>query len=358
MTTATQPTLTTNLRTVQCPACGYHYYADNCRAENPCTRCSILPVAPQTTDVIAPDQEPAPQSTPAGGRQDCPLGCGRVIPNEGGFVHYCVTKITYGRRVETTREYVGTFDGEAVIYGNAYYDVEARLSTYVAELRSEGWDRTATELDGGYACSCLSEASTGPRGPYALTCEGCGKAKREANFSRLEATDPVVLCDDCQAAAGARIKAAVLAQIAAEEPLAEPATPDQLHAEPPVPATAPVAIPPLSINACCLCDSALTYPGAPCPRCGCGPCLFCGGAHLFVRCPRVIAEQARLDRLERAGSGVDWHLEKNRAQFLLSLTHCGPSDRQALAGAYAAARGGTPELVLSTWLSWIEKAAA
>ena len=57
----------TTLRTVQCPTCGYHYFADTCRAENPCTRCGSLPAAPPTPP-LAPTASPdpaAPTAAPA-----------------------------------------------------------------------------------------------------------------------------------------------------------------------------------------------------------------------------------------------------------------------------------------------------
>lgn len=79
----------------------------------------------------------------------CPLGCGRQVSAEGDEIHYCVTKTKEGRKTVTHREYVGTFDGQAICYGNTQHDVEVPLRQYVEELGTSGMTRTATELDGG-----------------------------------------------------------------------------------------------------------------------------------------------------------------------------------------------------------------
>ena len=79
----------------------------------------------------------------------CPLGCGREISAEADDIHYCVTKIRIGRKVETHREYVGTWDGRAMFYGACYDEVKRQLRPYREEMFASGLTRTVGELDGG-----------------------------------------------------------------------------------------------------------------------------------------------------------------------------------------------------------------
>jgi hypothetical protein len=79
----------------------------------------------------------------------CPLGCGRQVSAEQDEIHYCVTTIRSGRKVTTSREYVGTWDGEAVFYGACHDEVERQLRPYREEQLAIGLTHTATELDGG-----------------------------------------------------------------------------------------------------------------------------------------------------------------------------------------------------------------
>lgn len=79
----------------------------------------------------------------------CPLGCGRQVSAEGDDIHYCVTKTANGRKVETHREYVATWDGEALFYGDERGEVEADLQAYREEQLASGLMHTAAELDGG-----------------------------------------------------------------------------------------------------------------------------------------------------------------------------------------------------------------
>lgn len=78
----------------------------------------------------------------------CPLGCGHQVAAEGSHIHYCVIK---AKDQPTSREYVGTFDGQALCYGDEYRDVQIRLANYRRELLESGALATATELDGGWS---------------------------------------------------------------------------------------------------------------------------------------------------------------------------------------------------------------
>jgi hypothetical protein len=64
----------------------------------------------------------------------CPLGCGRQVAAEGDEIHYCVTTIRFGRKkAATNREYVGTWNGEALFFGACHDEVERKLRPYREE---------------------------------------------------------------------------------------------------------------------------------------------------------------------------------------------------------------------------------
>jgi len=63
----------------------------------------------------------------------CPLGCGRQVAAKGDEIHYCVTTIRFGRKSTTNREYVGTWDGEALFFGACHDEVERKLRPYREE---------------------------------------------------------------------------------------------------------------------------------------------------------------------------------------------------------------------------------
>lgn len=65
----------------------------------------------------------------------CPLGCGRTAAAEGSCIHYCVRR---ERGLPTEREYVGTFDGAAMFYGDSYHDVQVQLDDYALGLLQDG----------------------------------------------------------------------------------------------------------------------------------------------------------------------------------------------------------------------------
>lgn len=78
----------------------------------------------------------------------CP-DCGTLICCEGKDIHLCVTRLKIGRKVYTSREYVGHYDGQLITGKPTHHDVEVELDRHALDLLQSGLMRSATELDSG-----------------------------------------------------------------------------------------------------------------------------------------------------------------------------------------------------------------
>lgn len=70
-------------------------------------------------------------TTPQAISVPCPLGCGRTIAAQGSEIHYCVIR---EKGQPTSREYVGTYDGEALVFKANYADADTMLRVYAEEI--------------------------------------------------------------------------------------------------------------------------------------------------------------------------------------------------------------------------------
>lgn len=95
-------------------------------------------------------------------------------------------------------------------------------------------------------------------------------------------------------------------------------------------------IPPLSTSICCLCDTPLAYPGAPCGECTSGQCIYClSGGHPTWHCPRIAEERVKQEQLSHDGRGVWNFFCEDRPLLLVALRNTDTSDREAMAESLA-----------------------
>jgi hypothetical protein len=115
----------------------------------------------QTTDHLAKQYRAAPTTTrqreliarqivevrtkPAYTSFKCPH-CPELIACEGKDIHLCITRLKIGRKVYTSREYVGYYDSRLICGKPTYHDVEIELDLYALDLIASGLTATATEL--------------------------------------------------------------------------------------------------------------------------------------------------------------------------------------------------------------------